>query len=346
MKKIDICEIQKRRYETFEKEKANLLVTKVGNSYEVSNLGKATTYRVSKNPDTGKVECACRDYQNYREYDLRCKHKIAVIMKFSKAANNKTIKAEDNNIKNNEEVMNVSNNMNNQVNNEAIVLKEILNRPFTAQIIKQRDGQKGKKLNYVETVHYIDRLNEAFNFQWNWEIVSEVILVHEVYCKGKLSVEIGGKTVIKEAYGGKDLTIVDTYDKQTRQVVGKKPFSIADDLKSASSDALKKACSLLGIGLHLYKPQQAPQNMPQNHPVRANHHTAPAPMVRQNTTAPAITSTAPPAPIPAAPKSPSVPTTQKPTTQPVNSSGTRKGGNGKNGNGSGEVDINNIIRKW
>ena len=60
--------------------------------------------------------------------------------------------------------------------------------------------------------------------------------------------------MIKEAYGGKDLTVVDVWDKNTRQVTGKKPFSIADDLKSASSDALKKACSLLGIGGHLYKP--------------------------------------------------------------------------------------------
>jgi hypothetical protein len=71
---------------------------------------------------------------------------------------------------------------------------------------------------------------------------------------GRLTVEINGKTVIKEAFGGKDLTIVDVWDKNTRQVIGKKPFSIADDLKSASSDALKKAASLLSIGGHLYKP--------------------------------------------------------------------------------------------
>jgi len=131
--------------------------------------------------------------------------------------------------------------------------QEALSRPFSQGIIKHREGQKKKQLAYVETVHYIDRLNEAFGYTWNWEIISENVTEHEAYCKGRLTVEIEGQTVIKEAYGGKDMTMVDTYDKQTRQVTGKKPFSIADDLKSASSDALKKASSLLGIGLHLYK---------------------------------------------------------------------------------------------
>ncbi len=131
--------------------------------------------------------------------------------------------------------------------------QEALSRPFTQELIKHREGQKKKQLAYVETVHYIDRLNEVFGYTWNWEIISENVTEYEAYCKGRLTVDIDGQTVIKEAYGGKDLTIVDVYDKQTRQVTGKKPFSIADDLKSASSDALKKASSLLGIGLHLYK---------------------------------------------------------------------------------------------
>jgi len=132
-------------------------------------------------------------------------------------------------------------------------IKSILERPFQQGFIRYREGQKKKQLAYVETVHYIDRLNEAFGYAWNWEIVSENITETEVYCRGKLTVEIDGKIIVKEAYGGKDLTIVDVWDKNTRQVIGKKPFSIADDLKSAGSDALKKACSLLGIGLHLYK---------------------------------------------------------------------------------------------
>jgi hypothetical protein len=132
-------------------------------------------------------------------------------------------------------------------------IKAILDRPFPKEMIKYREGQKGKQLAYVETVNYVERLNEAFSHQWTWKIVSESITETEVYCKGRLTMEIDGKTVTKEAYGGKDIMMVDIWDKVTRKPIGKKPFSIADDLKSAGSDAIKKACSLLGIGLHLYK---------------------------------------------------------------------------------------------
>ena len=136
---------------------------------------------------------------------------------------------------------------------ERVDLQEALSKPFTQELIKHRQGQGKKQLAYVETVHYIDRLNEVFISKWNWEIISENVTDYEAYCKGRLTVEIDGVTVVKEAYGGKDITMVDIYDKQTRQVIGRKPFSIADDLKSAGSDAIKKASSLLGIGLHLYR---------------------------------------------------------------------------------------------
>ncbi len=132
-------------------------------------------------------------------------------------------------------------------------IKAILNRPFSREIIKERAGQKGKKLSYVETVYYIERLNEAFGIQWDWKVTDFKIMDREVYCKGQLTYTVDGKEYSKEAFGGKDITIIDVYDKQTRKVIGQKNLSIADDLKSAGSDALKKACSLLGIGLHLYK---------------------------------------------------------------------------------------------
>jgi hypothetical protein len=144
-------------------------------------------------------------------------------------------------------------------------IQEELSKPFPQELIKHREGQKKKQFAYVETVNYVERLNEAFFYKWNWEIVLEQVTEYEAYCKGRLTVEIDGKTVVKEAYGGKDITMIDIYDKpniqdrRTWRVIGRKPFSIADDLKSAGSDALKKACSLLGIGLHLYKTRPVTQ---------------------------------------------------------------------------------------
>ena len=39
-------------------------------------------------------------------------------------------------------------------------------------------------------------------------------------------------------------------------------ISLADDLKSAATDSLKKAATLLGVGLHLYGPEEAPSAPP------------------------------------------------------------------------------------
>jgi hypothetical protein len=50
--------------------------------------------------------------------------------------------------------------------------------------------------------------------------------------------------VVKMAFGGSTITTNST----TGEVV-----SIADDLKAAATDALKKAASMLGVGLHLYQ---------------------------------------------------------------------------------------------
>jgi hypothetical protein len=48
---------------------------------------------------------------------------------------------------------------------------------------------------------------------------------------------------IRTRRGGSSIT----RNRETGEVV-----SLADDLKAAATDALKKACSLLGIGLHLH----------------------------------------------------------------------------------------------
>ncbi len=52
---------------------------------------------------------------------------------------------------------------------------ETLSKPFPKELIRYREGQKKKQLAYVETAHYIERLNEAFGYAWSWEILSETI---------------------------------------------------------------------------------------------------------------------------------------------------------------------------
>lgn len=115
--------------------------------------------------------------------------------------------------------------------------KDILTRPFAPEAIKHRQGQGGKTLSYVETHSVIARLNEGCD-AWSFEIVEHKILDDEVIVIGKLTAD----GVTKMAFGGSAIT----RDRDGR------PVSIADDAKSAGSDCLKKAASLLGVALELY----------------------------------------------------------------------------------------------
>jgi hypothetical protein len=115
--------------------------------------------------------------------------------------------------------------------------KDILTRPFPPELIRQRQGQGGKTLHYIETHAVISRLNEGCD-SWSFEIVEHQVLEEEVLVVAKLTAD----GVMKMAFGGSAIT----RDREGR------PVSIADDAKAAGSDALKKAASLLGVALELY----------------------------------------------------------------------------------------------
>jgi len=118
-------------------------------------------------------------------------------------------------------------------------VREVLEAPFPDELIKTRPGSFGQQLSYVEGHTVIQRLNEAFGSAWTFEVIEHRVLESEVLVLGKLTCELGTKM----AFGGSSIT----YAKDSGEVV-----SIVDDLKSASTDSLKKAATLLGIALALY----------------------------------------------------------------------------------------------
>jgi hypothetical protein len=118
--------------------------------------------------------------------------------------------------------------------------RALLEEPFRTDLIRTRSLENGVQLRYVEGAEYIRRLNEAFKGDWSFEIVDYRVLDNEVIVRGLLRAE----GIEKSAFGGSRVT--------KSQKTGQ-PVSIADDLKAAATDALKKACTLLGIGLHLYE---------------------------------------------------------------------------------------------
>jgi hypothetical protein len=116
--------------------------------------------------------------------------------------------------------------------------RQLLEQPFDQKFIKQRKGNFGQMLDYLETHIVIQRLNDVFESNWNFEIVSHELHDGEVVVLGKLTAE----GISKMQFGSNKITVSKQGD----------VISIGDDFKSAASDSLKKCATLLGVGLHLY----------------------------------------------------------------------------------------------
>ena len=108
----------------------------------------------------------------------------------------------------------------------------ILCRPFTAEECSTRPGAGGRTLTYVDQLHVIQRLNEAFGIGgWSWTAASSID--HDkVLVQGHLSIDNG-----PQHFGCSIEPLKNDAEKA---------------VKTADTDALKRAARLFGVGLHLY----------------------------------------------------------------------------------------------
>lgn len=130
--------------------------------------------------------------------------------------------------------------------------RDLLEKHFSPDQIKQRQGDRGEVLDYLEGASVIQRLNEAFNAEWSFEIIEHLIQEKEVLVSGRLT----ANGITKTQYGNK-----------------KREESVGDDLKAAATDCIKKCATLFGIGLHLYfeeKTVAAPPPVPAPPAARSN----------------------------------------------------------------------------
>lgn len=119
--------------------------------------------------------------------------------------------------------------------------RKLLEQPFESKYIKQRRGNYGATLDYIETHVVIQRLNDAFEGEWSFEISAweqiadsdEVVVLGTIIADGISKQQFGSSTIKRAKNDGAVI-------------------SIGDDLKSAASDALKKTATLFGVGLQLY----------------------------------------------------------------------------------------------
>jgi hypothetical protein len=106
--------------------------------------------------------------------------------------------------------------------------------------IYTRPGKGGGQWKFVTGVYVKKVLNSIFGWDWDFEIVSFDVnmAAKQAIVHGKLTCRANGATVVKHQFGRADIKI--------RKADGA-PLDLGNDLKAASTDALKKCASELGI---------------------------------------------------------------------------------------------------
>lgn len=139
-------------------------------------------------------------------------------------------------------------------------LTQTVNRLFAtktpAKFIKTRPGAGGKPVRYVEVGYIINELNRAFGAFWEFKVVDKQVGKKQIWVQGQLTVKDykTNFTITKETFGGADIK----FRRDTGEVV-----DIANDLKAAVSDCIKKCASMFGIAADVFfKEQQLYDEMP------------------------------------------------------------------------------------
>ncbi|CAK0779094.1 hypothetical protein CCP2SC5_880009 [Azospirillaceae bacterium] len=152
---------------------------------------------------------------------------------------------------------------------------DLLARKTPDKYIKERRGRGGQIFKYVEGHYIISVLNAVFGFNWDVEIVDKLIDIQNdnIAMAVRLTVRFAsGQSVSKTAWGGSDIKRL----KESRAMV-----DLADDLKSAETDALKKAASMLGVAWDVYSGQadirDADEPLPRPHARPSTQYSPPPP---------------------------------------------------------------------
>lgn len=125
---------------------------------------------------------------------------------------------------------------------ERQVLRMVQKTP--PQHIYTRPAKGGGVWSYVTGTYVTKVLNFVFGWNWDFEIVSHGKEAEQVWVLGKLTVkDEKGHQITKTQFGRADVK----FKRDT-----KIPLDFGNDLKAASTDALKKCASQLGIASDIY----------------------------------------------------------------------------------------------
>lgn len=107
------------------------------------------------------------------------------------------------------------------------------------------DVRGGVEITYITGEQAVTRLNEELGFaNWSFRVLEHGFNQEsdEFWVLAELTAQIGERTLTRQQFGSQKI-------KRSRQ--DDHPLDIGFDLKGASTDALKKCASLVGVGLYL-----------------------------------------------------------------------------------------------
>lgn len=138
----------------------------------------------------------------------------------------------------------------------------------------ERPAKGGGVWTYITGAYCKKVLNFLFGWDWDFEVVNFEMNLQAKQCivHGRLKCRTKGKEIIKEQFGRNDIAFkkVPALDKEGTQIyIPKKgggsypkmipsnePLDLGNDLKGASTDALKKCASELGLFSDIYAPNE------------------------------------------------------------------------------------------
>lgn len=115
--------------------------------------------------------------------------------------------------------------------------------------IMTRPAKGGGEWKYVTTSYVIETLNRVFGYLWSFEVLSSLDEVATLaptgtcIVKGRLTVQIGDRKLVKEQFGRCDVK----FRRGTKEFL-----DLGNDMKGAASDALKKCASEFGLFRDVY----------------------------------------------------------------------------------------------
>lgn len=129
------------------------------------------------------------------------------------------------------------------------------------KFVHKRQGRGGEVWSYVKGTYVKKVLNLMFGWDWSFEVVEHKfdLVVGQAYVLGKLTVNTNGKTITKSQFGAADIKLIDVKDDDGKKTGVKRPMDIGNDLKAATTDALKKCASEIGIAADIYAGEEFKQ---------------------------------------------------------------------------------------